>query len=85
MSAVPNSQRQVAVVPHNSTNFADGPCEFLWIGTAGTINYIPADPAVPNGTDATAIATSAPQGVFPFKVKRVNATGTAAALIVACY
>jgi hypothetical protein len=75
------SRRQVAVSPHNSTNFAEGACEGLWIGVAGTISYIPADQTA----TGVAIATTVPAGLFPVSAIRVNATGTAAQQIVALY
>ena len=52
----------------------------LWIGTAGTLAAVVMDK---DGTTRNTIATTVAQGVFPFQVLRVLATGTTAAGIVA--
>lgn len=77
------STRQVAVTPSDSVNFVGGPAEGLWIGVAGTLSYVPYDQSAVAG--GAAIATTVGVGLFPCRVMRVNATGTAATGIVALY
>jgi hypothetical protein len=83
MPGIPNAQRSYAVTTSDSVAIAQGPCEALWIGVAGTLSYIPFDPALAGG--GAAVATTVPAGLFPVKVVRVNLTGTAATGIVALY
>ena len=84
MSQFPNAVKAVAVTPNDVTLLPTGMCEALWIGVGGTISFIPADPALAYGT-AAAVSTTVPAGLFPVKVARVNATGTAATQILALY
>ena len=83
MSAFPNAQRAFAVTPSDIASGNLSACEALWIGTAGTISFIPADPNFPWNTLGTGVVTTVPVGLFPVKVLRVNATGTTASGILA--
>ncbi len=82
---IESAHRSIAVTPDDTAQarLPGGVCEGLWIGVGGTLNYVPYTPHL--ATDDTAIATTVPAGLFPVRVKRVNATGTAAAQIVALY
>jgi hypothetical protein len=84
MTGFLSAQKAVAVTPTDTAGTVFSACDALWIGVGGTITFIPADPAIANGT-ATAVATTVPAGVFPVKAVRVAATGTAATGIVALY
>lgn len=83
MAQFQQAQTSIAVTPHDSTNFADGVCEALWIGVGGTISYIPYKPGSVGG--GAAVSTTVPAGLFPVRALRVNATGTTATGIVAFY
>lgn len=76
---VPSSQTRVynkvdLVTPADG---ADLPrlAEALWIGVGGTLSF-------DNG-EGTTLATTVPAGLFPCRVGRVRATGTAATGILA--
>lgn len=72
----------IAVTPDNS-NDVTALHRALWIGTGGTLSAIVLGS---DGTTRNTIATTVVDGsVFPFKVLRVNATGTTATGIVAGY
>jgi hypothetical protein len=69
----------VAVVTSDVADLTDIP-KVLFIGTAGNISVDPVD------GPGTAVIFKVPQGVFDaVRVKRVRATGTTAADIVAIY
>jgi len=74
----------VAVTPHDTNNIVPPsgdvtrPTRSLYVGGAGTVTMLMSDNSV---VQITAIA-----GVLlPFAIKRVNATGTAATLMVAFF
>lgn len=68
----------LAVTPHNSNEFTDGPCRALLVGTAGAATVVDAE-----GNTATLIPLQA--GYNPIRVKAVRATGLTAANIWALY
>ena len=66
------------VVPSDVTMLTRGPCQALHISVSGSLSVLMED-----GTTGTFPAV--PVGIFPIRVQRVNATGTAATGIVALY
>lgn len=68
----------VAVTPHDSTNFARGVCDRLFVGTGGTVTVVFSD-------DSTCQYTVADGTWMLVRAKRVNSTGTTATAIVAEY
>lgn len=72
----------VALTPNDSTDVT-ATHRALWTGTGGTISAVVLGS---DGTTRNTIATTvADASVFPFKVLRLNATGTTATGIVAGY
>jgi hypothetical protein len=72
----------VAVTPSDTVALA-AEHRALWIGTGGTISAVVLDA---DNTTPNTIATTVGDGsIFPFRVIRVNATGTTATGIVAGY
>lgn len=84
MAQFPNATKAVAAALSDTVAQPSGPAESLWIGVGGTISFSPADESYPNNSAPT-VATTVPAGLFPFKVARVNATGTAATGILFAY
>jgi hypothetical protein len=74
----------IAITPHDTNNIvppsgdASRPTRGLFVGGAGTVTMVMADGSV---VQITAIAGQ----YLPVAIKRVNATGTAATLLVAFY
>lgn len=68
-----------AVTPHNSTNFTNGTCRALYVGTAGNVAIVP-----PTGAAVTLVAVVGGT-VLPISAIRVNSTGTTASNIVAIF
>ena len=68
----------LTVVPSDTVLLTRGVCQALHISVAGTLSVLMED-----GSAGTFPAV--PVGVFPIRVQRVNATGTAATGIVALY
>ena len=68
----------VTVVPADAGQFARGTCQALHISVGGTLSVIMEDGTI-------GIFPAVPVGIFPIRVQRVNATGTAATGIVALY
>ncbi len=79
MSPLANASKASVVTPSDSTPLTSA-CEALWIGVAGTLTVVVADPAVAGGTT---ISTSVGVGLFPVKCLQVKATGTTASQILA--
>lgn len=67
-----------AVTPSDSANLPLNPTRGIYIGVAGDFKATMEDAT-------TATFSNLPVGVYPFKVQRVFATGTAATNIVALY
>jgi hypothetical protein len=72
------AQRAFAITPHNSTNFAQGVCNGVWVGGAGIAVVVLAD-------DTTANFTCVAGSFLPVRAKRINSTSTTATLMVALY
>lgn len=66
-----------AITPHDSTNFAEGPCDAIYCGGAGAIVVI--------GRDGVAFTLTAALAGHVYKVNaiRVNSTSTTATNLVA--
>jgi hypothetical protein len=72
----------IALTPDNS-NDVTATHRALWIGTGGTLSAVVLGS---DGSTRNTIATTVSDGsIFPFKVLRINATGTTATGIVAGY
>ena len=69
----------VAVTPHDTTNFPDGPCRALYVGGAGNVVAITLA-----GVAITFVGVQA-GAILPIVAKRVNSTLTTATSIVALY
>lgn len=67
----------VAITPHNTTELAKT-TRALYVGVAGDVTALMAD-----GTVVTYKAV--PVGVWPFRVRRINATATTATDMVGLY
>lgn len=72
--------RGAAAVTPNDTTDLPTYARALFIGTAGNISVIPV-----NNDDAAPVTLKVAAGVLPVQVRRVRATGTTAADIVALY
>lgn len=68
----------VPVTPHDSTNFPQGVCRALLVGTAGAADLV-------DGTGTTRSAVPLQAGYNPICVQRVNSTNLTAANIWALY
>ena len=68
----------LTVVPSDTVLLTRGVCQALHISVAGTLSVLMED-------GSTGTFPAVPVGVFPIRVQRVNATGTAATGIVALY
>lgn len=69
-----------AVTPSDSVNFANGPCEALYVGgTGGTVVAV-----LPGGAAIT-FSGAVAGAMYPVKAIRVNNTSTTATGIVALY
>ena len=69
-----------AVTPADDTDFSDGPCRSLWVGTGGDVALLArAD------TSSVTIANVPDGTLLPIEVKQVQSTGTPASDIVALY
>lgn len=76
-----NPARSLRVVtPSDSTNFTDGVCRALYVGTGGNVVVLAA------GDTNTVTFSNVPGGfVIPVQAIRVNTTSTTASGIVAMY
>ena len=70
-----------AVTPSDSVSFAQGSTRAIFVGGAGTLSVVRAS----GNTVSFTVGANAIGFVLPFRVARVNATGTTATLIVALY
>lgn len=72
-------RRAEAVTKHDTNNFPGGACNAIYVGGAGVMAVVMAD----NGEviNFTCVAGQ----ILPVRAKRVNATNTAATLMVALY
>ena len=70
-----------AVTPSDSVNFNQGATRAIFVGGAGTLSVVLAS----GNTVSFTVGANAIGFVLPFRVARVNATGTTATLIVALY
>lgn len=70
-----------AVTPSDSVSFAQGSTRAIFVGGAGTLSVVLAS----GNTVSFTVGANAIGFVLPFRVARVNATGTTATLIVALY
>jgi len=68
----------LTVVPSDTVLLTRGVCQALHISVAGTLSVLMED-------GSAGIFPAVPVGIFPIRVQRVNATGTAATGIVALY
>lgn len=68
-----------AITPHNTTDFANGTCDAIYVGGAGDLVVVWQDGST--STFAGAVAGT----VYYFRARRVNATGTTATNLIACY
>jgi len=72
----------VAITPHDSTNFTNGVCRGIWVGSiAGGATVV----AVDADGNAVTFAGCVAGTVIPFQAKRVNSTGTTASSLVGLY
>ena len=68
----------IAVTPSDTVSFAK-PTKGLWVGGVGAVSVVMLD-------GSTVIFSAVPAGtLLPIRVRRVNAAGTGATLIVALY
>lgn len=74
------SDRVVAVVPSDSTDFTAYP-KALYVGVAGDVKCIP----VHNADAAPVVFTAHPVGYMAVRVRRVYATGTTATNLLVLY
>lgn len=74
-----SAAKPVVVVPHDSTDFAEGVCDWLHVGGAGVVAVVPA------GASAAVNMTCVAGQRLDVRAKRINATNTTATLIVAMY
>lgn len=74
----PRYNDYVAIAKSDSVNFAEGPCDAIYIGGAGIVV------AVSENDNTTSFTCVAGQ-VLPISAKRVNSTNTSATLMVALY
>lgn len=76
MQAIYSARAAAVVTPSDTVNFA--PTRLIYVGSAGTLQLVFLDNSV--------VPFKAPEGAqLSVRVKRVNATGTTAADIVALY
>lgn len=66
------------ITKSDTTDFAEGPCQAIYVGGAGTVAVVFQDGTV---GAFTCIAGQ----ILPVAAKRVNSTGTAATLLLALY
>lgn len=67
----------LAITPNDTDTFAQAVA--VYVGTAGTVNCVPA------GGNAAVTVTALAGAVLPFRVVEVNATGTTATGLLAIY
>lgn len=77
---IASATKVVAITPHDSTNFTDGPCHYIYVGGAGNIALVPMGGGSPVTFTAVPVGT-----VLPVRALRINATGTTATAMVALY
>lgn len=78
LEALSSAKSIVDVTPHNTTNFVDGACRALWVGTGGDVSI------QINGQ--TRVTKNVPDGyLLMVEATRVNATATTASDIQAWY
>jgi hypothetical protein len=68
----------VAITPHDSTNFAQGPVDAIYVGGAGVVQAVLSN-------DTVVAFTCVAGQILPVRAKRVNNTSTTATLLVALY
>ena len=68
----------VAITAHDSTNFSEGVCRSIYVGTSGDISLL-----TKAGQSVT--FSNVPVGVLPVRAKRVNSTNTTASNMIALY
>jgi len=78
-SNLPPTHGQV-VVPNDNADLPGGPCQWLWVPAAGNIALIPAAA----GQSAVTL-TSVPVGQLRLAARRIMATGTTIANLVALW
>jgi len=74
----PRYNDYVAITKSDTVNFAEGPCDAIYIGGAGIVVAVAEND---NTTSFTCIAGE----LLPISAKRVNSTTTSATLMVALY
>lgn len=73
----------IDVTPSDSADLPDGPCIGIWVtGGDGNIAYVTKD-----GLSRTIPVkfSQTPSGIYPFRMRRIKATGTTATGIKALY
>lgn len=75
------SAAPAAIVPHNSTNFAN-PCRGIYVGVTGNVSLIP---LVGDGVTPVVFKNAQAGSVIPAIATRVNATGTTATDLIGMF
>ncbi|AWM35903.1 hypothetical protein GobsT_63650 [Gemmata obscuriglobus] len=76
----------IAVVPSDTTDLPNGPCRAFDVGTAGDVRVIFASDASNGGTGTPVTLKNRAAGMpYPYRVRRVLATGTTGGDITAIY
>ena len=84
LNAIAPGKATAPVSPADGSDLPDGVCKWLWVGGAGDLTVdLESGPGLPASVNETFIGV--PQGLFPYRVKKVWATGTTATLIQAAY
>jgi hypothetical protein len=67
-----------SITPHNTTDFARGVCNGIYVGVSGDVAVVHLDGTVQ-------LYKAAPVGILPAMATRVNSTGTTATNLLALY
>lgn len=85
LNAISPAKASAVVTPSDGSPLPNGVCKWLWIGGAGDLKVdLESGAGLPASSGIVFVGV--PQGIFPYRVTKVYATGgTTATLIHAAY
>lgn len=85
LNSIAPAKAAANITPNDGADLPDGVCKWVWVGTAGDIKCdLEGGAGLPASTGLVFVGV--PQGIFPYRVKKVYATGgTTALLMIAAY